>query len=249
MSVVEAVAGRLSQGACYEIQGYRYGYPTFAIVGGAAIAGYFFFKEYDETPQQAAPSPTPSIEESTTSPTPEPDREVGSLPEASLELNPGPSPPTPADPMESYLAKLKDEESIRDELYRLYGRFNGLVGNYDNYKTTSQEEWSELLEYNFLQPEVYEKFAEVTSSEELGKDFTNVASLVDCAREGLTDGEPSEEDIQALRYAYEIVNDVQIWILPQGAEDTKVRHRFGASFALDRHEQADNIEEWLAEKE
>jgi len=222
---------------------------SLAIVGGAAIAGYFFFKESDEPPpQQAAPSPTPPIEESTTSPAPEPDRVVGSLPEASLELNSEPSPPTPADPMESYLATLKDDDSIRDELYRLYGRFNGLVGNYDNYKTTSQEEWSELLDYNFLQPEVYEKFAEVTSSEELGKDFANVASLVDCAREGLADGEPSEEDIQALRYAYEIVNDVQIWILPQGAEDKKVRHRFGASFALDDHTQADKIEKWLAEK-
>lgn len=114
---------------------------SFAIIGGAAIAGYFFFKESDEPPpQQAEPSPTPPIEESKTSPTKEPDREVGSLPEASLELNSEPSPPTPADPMESYLATLKDDDSIRDELYRLYGRFNGLVGNYDNYKTTSKEE-------------------------------------------------------------------------------------------------------------
>ncbi len=219
---------------------------SLAIVGGAAIAGYFFFKESD-VPQQAAPSPP--IEESKTSPTSEPDREVGSLPEASPEPSPQASPSNPADPMESYLAMLKDDESIRDELYRLYGRFNGLVGNYDNYKTTSKEEWSKLLDYNFLQPEVYEKFAEVTSSEELGKDFVNVASLVALAREGLTDGEPSTDDIQALRYAYEIVNDVQIWILPQGAEDTKVRHRFGASFALDDHERADTIEEWLAKKE
>ncbi|GIO13046.1 hypothetical protein J19TS2_26010 [Cohnella xylanilytica] len=222
---------------------------SLAIVGGAAIVGYFFYKGSAEPSQQAAPSPTPPIEESKTSPTPGPALEVVSSLEPSPEPSPSANPLNPEDPMESYLATLKDDESIRDELYRLYGRFNGLVGNYDNYKTTSQEEWRELLDYNFLQPEVYEKFAEVTSSEELGKDFANVASLVDCAREGLADGEPSEDDIQALRYAYEIVNDVQTWILPQGAEDTKMRHRFGASFALEGHKEADAIDGWLAEKE
>jgi hypothetical protein len=151
-------------------------------------------------------------------------------------------------PLDSYISKIKDDESIREHLYRLYGRFNGLVGNYDNYKTTSKEEWFNLLDYNFLQPEVFEKFAEVTSIPELKKDFTSVAALVNHARKGLADGIPSDDDIKALRYEYEIVNDVQIWVLPQIGDNPKVRHKFGASFALKDHKQAILIEEWIAKK-
>lgn len=145
----------------------------------------------------------------------------------------------------SYLDSITNDEHIREQLYRMYGRFNGLIGNYDNYKTTTKEEWKELLGYTFLSVAVYERFAEVTSSEELKKDFTNLAALVSFVRDGLEDGTYSEDHIKALRYAYEIINDIQAWSLPQPGDDLNVRHKFGASFALENHEQASLIDDWI----
>lgn len=98
-----------------------------------------------------------------------------------------------------------------------------------------------------MKPEVYIRFAEVTSSEELKKDFNNLASLVTFVRGGLEDGIYSEEDIVALRFAYEIINDVQAWSLPQKGDDLNVRNKFGASFALDQHDQATKIDDWIVE--
>ncbi|RCX20397.1 hypothetical protein DFP94_103122 [Fontibacillus phaseoli] len=215
---------------------------AFLLIGASVVIGITCFKGSRvalkaTTSKTTLRSPSQIIE----------NKSPSSVIESTVDQYP-PLEPKSLTPMESYLSKIKDDESIREQLYRLYGRFNGLVGNYDNYKTTSKEEWFNLLDYNFLKPEVFEKFAEVTASPELKKDFTSVAALVAHARKGLVDGIPSDDDIKALRYAYEIVNDVQIWVLPQKGDNQKVRHKFGASFALKDHKQAIIIEEWIAEK-
>ncbi|MNI19440.1 hypothetical protein D3C73_728770 [compost metagenome] len=218
------------------------GITAVVLIGGAVVVGilnYMGSREASEAPSKTTLiSPSQIIDSKFPSSAREPIADHTPL-----------SNPTSLTPMESYLSKIKDDKSIREQLYRLYGRLNGLVGNYDNYKTTSKDEWSKLLEYNFLKPEVYATFAQVTSSSELKKDFTSVAALVTHARKGLVDGIPSEDDITALRYAYEIVNDVQIWVLPQNGDNKKIRHNFGAFFAvLKKHKQAILIEEWIANK-
>ncbi|TXK71479.1 hypothetical protein [Paenibacillus sp. N3.4] len=181
------------------------------------------------------PSPSPS---SIPSPFPTPSKDVQG---AIVETTASPT----ENEMNTYLAKVTNDESIRKDLYALYGRFNALVGNFDNHKKTSSEEWKQLLEYNFLKTEVYERFAEVTSSDELRKDFKNAAQLVAKARKGIEHGRVSDDELKALRYAYEVVNDVQAWSLPQGGENLKVRHKFGASYALDDHKQVSIIEKWI----
>lgn len=65
------------------------------------------------------------------------------------------------------------------------------------------------------------------------------------ARKGIEHGQASDDELKALRYAYEVVNDVQAWSLPQVGENLKVRHKFGASYALDDHKQVSVIEEWI----
>ncbi|MFF2483476.1 hypothetical protein [Paenibacillus sp. NPDC058071] len=206
------------------------------IVGGVIAGGSYYYNTKEShkdnqittevtPPVASAPSPTPSV-------TPV------------VEVEPEPI-EQPTSESTFILDHIVNDESIREQLYRMYGRFNGLVGTYDNYKKTSAEEWKELLGYTFLSPDVYKQFSHVTSSELLKKDFLNVADLVAFANKGLEDGIPSKDDIKALLYAYEIVNDVQAWSLPQQGDNLKVRKKFGASYALENHDQAAIIEEWL----
>lgn len=219
------------------------GIIALVIIGGVTIAGivYYIGSNGPTKPTHSETSPDPASTLQVI------EIENDWIPPSDVEhTEPNSSPASdPLTAMESYLSKIKNDESIREQLYRLYGRFNGLVGNYDNYKTMTSDDWNELLEYNFLQPEVYMKFAEVTANPDLTRDFMNVASLITWARVGLSDGTPSDDDMKALRYAYEIVNDIQMWSLPQGGENEKVRHKFGASFALDEHSHAVTIEEWI----
>lgn len=97
-----------------------------------------------------------------------------------------------------------------------------------------------------MNPQVYERYAEVTSNDQLKDDFINVAALVTFARNGLENKIYSEKVILALRYAYELINDIQAWSLPQIGDDLSVRNKFAASFTLELHDQAIIINEWIA---
>lgn len=211
------------------------------ILGAVTIYSFYSSNHSNNNSQTltgslATPTPTPTANQ--------PSAPVAIDKEVYLMPTVSPTPSLyPASP--SYLDSITNDEHIREQLYRMYGRFNGLIGNYDNYKTTTEEEWKELLGYTFLSVAVYERFAEVTGSEELKKDFTNLAALVSFVRDGLEDGTYSEDHIKALRYAYEIINDIQAWSLPQPGDDLNVRHKFGASFALENHEQASLIDDWI----
>lgn len=217
------------------------GIAVVVLILGALIYSFYSSNSSNNNSQTltgslATPTPTPTATQSS----------APVVTDKEVDLMPAASPAPGLDPASSsYLDSITNDEHIREQLYRMYGRFNGLIGNYDNYKTTTEEEWKELLGYTFLSVAVYERFAEVTSSEELKKDFTNLAALVSFVRDGLEDGTYSEDHIKALRYAYEIINDVQAWSLPQPGDDLNVRHKFGASFALTNHEQASLIDDWI----
>lgn len=138
------------------------------------------------------------------------------------------------------------EDKIREQLYLDYGRFNGIVGNYNTIKSMNKGKWKELLELRFLSPKLYEDYANGTSEEELKHDFFNFSKLVNKVRTEITnDGKPSTAGLLAFRYAYEIVNDIQAWSLPQNGENLNLRHKFGASFALENHDMANEIEQWI----
>ncbi|UKS29559.1 hypothetical protein LOZ80_11720 [Paenibacillus sp. HWE-109] len=111
------------------------------------VIGIVTVNHSKELQSLTVPSPaktnTPTLSPSTSSPSSTPSKDVqGTIVEtASLP---------PENEMKTYLAKVTNDESIRKDLYALYGRFNALVGNFDNHKKTSSEEWKQLLEFYFL---------------------------------------------------------------------------------------------------
>jgi hypothetical protein len=142
----------------------------------------------------------------------------------------------PSDPWEAFLAKIVTIDDVKKNLSLSYGRLNGAI-KYKNAEKWKDDDWKEQLSANYLQPGMYEKFTEVIDDKNLKSDLRNIAKLISSVRE--------TRDITKLKYAYEIVQDIVIYVMPTGAEDLKKTTMFGASFALDEHSEAIRIDKWI----
>jgi hypothetical protein len=152
-------------------------------------------------------------------------------PTATTEIN-----PLPSDPWEAFLAKITTIDDVKKNLSLSYGRLNGAI-KYENAEKWKDDDWEEQFSANYFQPSMYEKFTEVIDDKNLKSDLRNIAKLIAYVRE--------TRDITTLKYAYEIVQDIVIYVMPTGAEDLKKTTMFGASFALDEHSEAIRIDKWI----
>jgi hypothetical protein len=144
--------------------------------------------------------------------------------------------PVPSDPWESFLSRIATIDDVKKNLSLSYGRLNGAI-KYKNAEKWKDDDWKEQLTANYLQPSMYEKFIEVIDDKNLKSDLRNIAKLIASVRE--------TRDLTTLKNAYEIVQDIVIYVMPTGAEDLKKTTMFGASFALDEHAEAIRIDKWI----
>jgi hypothetical protein len=152
-------------------------------------------------------------------------------PTAPTEVN-----PLPSDTLEAFLVKIKTKQDVKKNLDPLYGRMNGAI-KFEHAKKWTSSDWNDQMELNYFQPSIYKKFAEIIEDVNIKKDFHNISKLVAYVRE--------TRDLEALKYASEIIQDVNIYIMPSGAEDLKKTTVFGASFALNEHAEAVTIDDWI----
>lgn len=153
------------------------------------------------------------------------------LPAVNIEIE-----PIPSDPWTAFLAKIKTTEDVKKNMEPAYGRLNGAI-RFGNAKKWTALDWEEQMKLNYFQPSMYERFAAVIDDENMKQDFQNLAKLIAYVRE--------TRNLDAFGYAYEIAQDVNIYVMPTGAEDLSKTSKFGASFALPDHDEAERIDEWI----
>lgn len=139
---------------------------------------------------------------------------------------------------QKFLHKIKTEDDVKQQLIYFHARFNEITG-WDNLDKIDEVAWSRYKELNFLQDELYLRMSSVVSNDKVKLDLTNAAKLVKYARDNF--------NTDAIIYAHRIIHDLDFYVLATGAENIKGKDKFGASFALPEHNQAEMIDEWIKE--
>ncbi|GBF75659.1 hypothetical protein PA598K_04080 [Paenibacillus sp. 598K] len=115
----------------------------------------------------------------------------------------------------AFLLKITTEDDVNKQLSLAYGRLNGLVGAYENYKQFAPQEWSYHSVLNFFRPGLYDRLAEVTSDTDKANTLRKVAELITLPHihayaSTIDDLQVTPDDIKALQDVYNLIKTITL---------------------------------------
>jgi len=143
-------------------------------------------------------------------------------------------------PFDRFLSKITTKSDVKRELTTAHAHLNEITG-WKHYEEMNLGQWANYTEYHFMQHALYDKMAEIVTDRDVQTDLRNVSKLIRYAKEN----DRLDQSLDAVLRAHRIVHDLDFYVLANGQENLKGKDRFGASFSMEEHQEAEEIQAWI----